>query len=76
MSDYLWNNVFPVDLTAAHGSSGSPVFDPAQRGVIGIVVGIIDEHIQVATPASAIRRLLAQPWSRKPWVPIVPDEDF
>jgi S1-C subfamily serine protease len=53
-SDYpQWINSMPVDITIAHGSSGSPIFDSTTHCVIGVLVGTTGEgRLNVAEPIS------------------------
>jgi S1-C subfamily serine protease len=53
-SDYpQWSSSMPVDITIAHGSSGSPIFDSKTHCVIGVLVGTTGEgRLNVAEPIS------------------------
>ncbi len=50
----------PMNLTIAHGSSGSGVFSQSQRGLIGIAVGTFEEgSYNIAIPGDRILDFLA-----------------
>jgi hypothetical protein len=54
-----WRLAAPVNITIAHGSSGSGVFESTKRTLVGIVVGTTGEgEFQIMEPASRVRYLL------------------
>lgn len=64
---FKWDSVIPVDLFSAPGSSGSPIFDPRGKHVVGIIVGVSyaeGGEQTLAIPGSVIRRFLNNPRDR------------
>ncbi len=54
-----WSSSMPVDITIAHGSSGSPVFDSKTRCVIGVLVGTTGEgRLNVVEPISLYTNMM------------------
>lgn len=54
-----WMHAMPMNLTIAHGSSGSGVFSSQQHALIGVAVGMFNEgSFAIAIPASRIKTLL------------------
>jgi S1-C subfamily serine protease len=56
LSDYtFWIHAMPVNLTFAHGSSGSGIFSSKQRGLIGVAVGTFSEgSYNIAIPSDRV----------------------
>lgn len=55
----MWINSMPMDLTIAHGSSGSGVFDLKTKTLIGVAVGTFQEgRFNIAMPVSRVWYLL------------------
>ena len=55
-----WEHTMPVNLTIASGSSGSGVFDPKHKGLIGVVVGSTTEGtLNIVEPESRVVELLS-----------------
>jgi S1-C subfamily serine protease len=51
----MWLGSMPMNMTIAHGSSGSGVFSNRQRGLIGVAVGTFEEgSFNIAIPGSHI----------------------
>jgi hypothetical protein len=59
----VWSHAMPVNGLAAPGSSGSGLFDPKQRSLVGIVVGGGPSlgSLVIAIPISRAWRLLSDP---------------
>lgn len=54
-----WILGMPVDIIAQPGQSGSGLFDPKQRKLIGVIVGgAMDSNYSVAVPATRVWELL------------------
>jgi len=50
-----WLHSMPMNLTIAHGSSGSGVFSERERGLIGVAVGTFSEgSFNIAIPADRV----------------------
>lgn len=50
-----WLYAMPMNMTIAHGSSGSGVFSEKQRGLIGVAVGTFEEGTyNIAIPADRV----------------------
>lgn len=57
-----WAHSMPVDGTVAPGSSGSGLFDPAQRRLTGVAVGTVQYGgLNIAIPVSRVWALLGDP---------------
>lgn len=55
---YGWERGMPADITVAPGSSGGPLFDPASKTLIGIVVGQLGfGGLSVVEPVSVLIEL-------------------
>lgn len=61
LTDYpMWQSAMPMNLTIAHGSSGSGVYSYRQRALIGIAVGTFEEgSYNIAVPADRVLDFLA-----------------
>ena len=54
-----WKHTMPINMTIAHGSSGSGVFDKKSQSLIGVVVGTASEGtLNIAEPESLVVYLL------------------
>lgn len=57
-----WRYSMPIDGTVAPGSSGSGLFDPRQRALVGVVVGTVQfGGLNIAIPISRVWSLLSDP---------------
>lgn len=59
LSRYRWEYTMPVDITIASGSSGSGIFSPSEKALIGIAVGSSREGgLIIVVPVSRLKELL------------------
>ncbi len=56
LQQYLfWLNAMPINITIAHGSSGSGIFSQKERALVGVAVGTFDEgSYNIAIPADRV----------------------
>jgi S1-C subfamily serine protease len=55
----MWQSAMPMNLTIAHGSSGSGVFSQAQHALIGVAVGTFAEgSYNIAIPSERVLEFL------------------
>ncbi len=58
----VWSHSMPIDGTVAPGSSGSGLFDPRQKALIGVAVGGTRQGgLNIAIPVSRVWNLLMDP---------------
>lgn len=58
----MWAHSMPIDGTVAPGSSGSGLFDPRQRRIVGVAVGMTRMGgLSIAIPVSRVWNLLTDP---------------
>jgi S1-C subfamily serine protease len=51
----MWTNAMPINLTIAHGSSGSGIFSKKEHALIGVAVGTFEEgSYNIAVPADRV----------------------
>jgi S1-C subfamily serine protease len=55
IAGYHWEQAMPMNLTIAHGSSGSGVYSNRERALIGVAVGTFEEgSYNIAVPADRV----------------------
>jgi len=80
--DYsVWRNAYPADITIAHGSSGSGIFDSEQQKLVGVLVGAFPDGMKIVMPTSGAEALIKKhktvaQWEKEHPVVAPPDFDF
>lgn len=74
LEDYPeWTYAMPVSGSVAPGASGSGVFDPTRRTLIGVAVGITEfGNLSIVVPVSRVWRLLSDPHPLDYWNYVAP----
>jgi len=76
----VWAHSMPIDGMVAPGSSGSGLFDPKQRSLVGVAVGGVTGYsLGIAIPVSRVWKLLSDPiqdFSPKPALTEIPVAEF
>jgi trypsin-like peptidase len=72
----MWAHSMPVDGTVAPGSSGSGLFAPSQRALVGVAVGTVHYGgLNIAIPVSCVWTLLEHPETAMPASALITTKD-